>query len=120
VPSSQLPGPCRPRGPGGLYPSETALAAPFLLDRGVPARPFDTLAADDKEAVLGIMNRRNAVLGWSVWTLGKKVAKRKAKAAVPGTGEHAGLNKSAIATIAATVGGVLFFWRKKSGDSTAA
>ena len=87
---------------------------------GVPARPFDTLAADDKEAVLGIMNRRNAVLGWSVWTLGKKVAKRKAKAAVPGTGEHAGLNKSAIATIAATVGGVLFFWRKKSGDSTAA
>ena len=67
---------------------------------------------------MGIMNRRNAVLGWGVWKLGKKVAKRKAKTAVPGTGEHAGLNKSALATIAATVGGALFFWRKKSGSAT--
>jgi ABC-type Co2+ transport system permease subunit len=67
---------------------------------------------------MGIMNRRNAVLGWGVWKLGKKVAKRKAKTAVPGTGEHAGLNKSALATIAATVGGALFFWRKKSGSTT--
>ena len=66
---------------------------------------------------MGIMNRRNAVLGWSVWKIGKKFAKRKAKAAVPGTGEHAGLNKSAIAGIAATVSGALFFWRKKSGGS---
>jgi LPXTG-motif cell wall-anchored protein len=67
---------------------------------------------------MGIMNRRNAVLGWSVWKVGKKVAKRKAKAAVPGTGEHAGLNKSAIAGIAAAVSGALFFWRKKSGGTT--
>jgi hypothetical protein len=67
---------------------------------------------------MGIMNRRNAVLGWGVWKVGKKFAKRKAKAAVPGTGEHAGLNKSAIATITATIGGALFFWRKKSGSSS--
>jgi hypothetical protein len=67
---------------------------------------------------VGIVNRRNAVLGWGVWKVVKKVGKRKAKAAVPGTGEHAGLNKSAIATIAASVGGALFFWRKKSGGST--
>jgi len=67
---------------------------------------------------MGIMNRRNAVLGWGIWKVGKKFAKRKAKAAVPGTGEHAGLNKSALATIAATVGGALFFWRKKSGSAT--
>ncbi len=66
---------------------------------------------------MGIMNRRNAVLGWGVWKIGKRVARQKAKAAVPGTGEHAGLNKSAIATILATIGGTLFFWRKKSGDS---
>jgi hypothetical protein len=66
---------------------------------------------------MGIVNKRNAVLGWSVWKVGKKLARRKAKAAVPGTGEHAGLNKSAIATILATVGGALFFWRKKSGGS---
>ena len=67
---------------------------------------------------MGIMNRRNAVLGWGVWKVGKKVAKRKAKAAVPGMGEHAGLNKSAIAGIAAAVSGALFFWRKKSGGTT--
>jgi hypothetical protein len=67
---------------------------------------------------MGIMNRRNAVLGWGVWKVGKRFARRKAKAAVPGTGEHAGLNKSAIATIAATIGGALFFWRKKSGDTS--
>lgn len=67
---------------------------------------------------MGIVNRRNAVLGWSVWKIGKRVARQKAKAAVPGTGEHAGLNKSAIATIFASIGGALFFWRKKSGSGT--
>ena len=66
---------------------------------------------------MGIMNRRNAVVGWGVLKIGKRVAKRKAKAAVPGTGEHAGLNKSALAGIAAAVSGALFFWRKKSGGS---
>ncbi len=66
---------------------------------------------------MGIVNRRNAVLGWGVWKVGKKLARRKAKAAVPGTGEHVGLNKSAIATLAATVGGALLFWRKKSGGN---
>jgi len=67
---------------------------------------------------MGIVNRRNAVLGWGVWKIGKRVAKQKAKAAVPGPGEHAGLNKSAIATIAAAVGGGLMFWRKKSDTSS--
>ena len=67
---------------------------------------------------MGIMNRRNAVLGWGVWKVAKRVGKRKAKAAVPGTGEHAGLNKSAIATIFAAIGGAVFFWRKKSDDSS--
>jgi ABC-type Co2+ transport system permease subunit len=66
---------------------------------------------------MGIVNRRNAVLGWGVWKVVKPVAKQKARAAVPGTGDHAGLNKSAIATIAAAVSGALLFWRKKSGGS---
>jgi hypothetical protein len=68
---------------------------------------------------MGIINRRNAVFGWSVWQIVKRVGKRKAKEAVPGTGDHAGLNKSAIATIAAAIGGGVFFWRKKSGGETA-
>ncbi|HYT51857.1 MAG TPA: hypothetical protein VEL10_06605 [Gaiellaceae bacterium] len=67
---------------------------------------------------MGIINRRNAVFGWSVWQVLKRVGKKKAKDAVPGTGDHAGLNKSAIATIVATIGGVLFFWRKKSDGET--
>jgi hypothetical protein len=67
---------------------------------------------------MGIVNRRNAVVGWGVLKIGKRVARRKAKAAVPGTGDHAGLNKSAIATLLATIGGALFFWRKKTGPDT--
>jgi hypothetical protein len=67
---------------------------------------------------MGIINRRNAVFGWSVWQIAKRVGKKKARDAVPGTGEHAGLNKSAIATILAGIGGAIFFWRKKSDGQT--
>jgi ABC-type Co2+ transport system permease subunit len=67
---------------------------------------------------MGIINRRNAVFGWSVWQVMKRMGKKKAREAVPGTGEHAGLNKSAIATIVAAITGVLFFWRKKSDGET--
>ena len=67
---------------------------------------------------MAIINRRNAVLGWGVWKVAKKVGKQKARAAVPGTGEHAGLNKGAIASMLAAAGGALWFWRKKSDEST--
>jgi hypothetical protein len=66
---------------------------------------------------MGIVNRRNAVLGWTVWQVGKRVAKRKAKAAVPGVdAETRRPNKPAIVVALAAVGGVLMFWRKKSAD----
>ena len=67
---------------------------------------------------MGIINRRNAVLGWGVWKVVKKVGKRKVRNAVPGSGGHAGLNKSALASIFATIGGALWFWRKKSDDTS--
>jgi hypothetical protein len=67
---------------------------------------------------MGIINRRNAVFGWGVWQVAKRFGKKKARDAVPGTGDHAGLNKSALASIAAAVGGALWFWRKKSDDTT--
>ena len=67
---------------------------------------------------MGIVNRRNAVLGWAVWKVTKDFGRRRARAAVPGTGEHAGLNKSAIASILAAVGGALWFWRKKSDETS--
>jgi ABC-type Co2+ transport system permease subunit len=64
-----------------------------------------------------IVNRRNAVLGYMVWSAFKQIGKQKARKAVPGTGDHAGLNKSAIATIAAAATAVaLVAWRKKSGE----
>ena len=67
---------------------------------------------------MGIINRRNAIFGWSVWKLVKRVGKKKARDVVPGTGDHVGLNKSAIATILAGIGGAIFFWRKKSDGQT--
>jgi hypothetical protein len=66
---------------------------------------------------MSIINRRNAVLGWGVWKITKAVGKQKAKQAVPGPGEHAGLNKGAIATIGAATVAALLFWRKKSEES---
>lgn len=66
-----------------------------------------------------IINRRNAVLGWGTWQVAKRIGKRKARTAVPGRGDHAGLNKSAIASIAAVTGGAVWFWRKKSSDEGA-
>jgi hypothetical protein len=67
---------------------------------------------------MGIINRRNAILGWSVWQVTKAVAKWKAKAAASGPGSRAGLNKGAVASMIAAAGGVLWFWRKKSDDAT--
>jgi hypothetical protein len=63
---------------------------------------------------MGIVNRRNAVLGWTVWQVGKRVAKRKAKGAVPNIDpETKRPNKPAIVAGLAALGGVLMFWRKK-------
>ncbi len=67
---------------------------------------------------MSIFNRRNALLGWGVWQVTKIAAKRKAKQAAPGTGDHAGLNKSAIAGIGAATVAALLFWRKKSEESS--
>jgi hypothetical protein len=67
---------------------------------------------------MSIINRRYAILGWSVWQVAKQLAKRKARAATPGTGDHAGLNKGAIATILAAVVGALVFWRLRADDGS--
>jgi hypothetical protein len=69
---------------------------------------------------MGIMNRRNAMLGWATWQVGKRVAKKKAKAIVPGTVEDSRRpNVSAIVSLVAAVGGALWFWRSRdSGDDS--
>lgn len=66
---------------------------------------------------MGIMNKRNAVLGWTVWQLGKRAAKKKAKSALPTVDrETKKPNKPAILAAFAAVGAGLMFWRKKSSD----
>jgi hypothetical protein len=68
---------------------------------------------------MSMINKRNAVLGWTVWQVSKRAAKRKAKSAVPGrTGDSMRPNKGAIATGVAAVGGLLWFWRKRRSDDT--
>ena len=67
---------------------------------------------------MGIVNRRNAVLGWGVWQVSKRAAKRKAKTATPSTGGGRP-NKSMVAVGLAGAAGALTFWRKRrSGDSS--
>jgi hypothetical protein len=67
---------------------------------------------------VGIVNRRNAVLGWGVWKIGKRVAKRKAKGAAPSV-EGGRPNKSLLAVSFAGLAGALTFWKKRrSGDSS--
>jgi MYXO-CTERM domain-containing protein len=59
-----------------------------------------------------VLNRRYAVLGWAAWSIGKRLAKRKARAAVPAV-EGGRPNRPAIATVVAALGGLLLFWRRR-------
>jgi hypothetical protein len=67
---------------------------------------------------VGIVNRRNAVLGWGVWKIGKRVAKRKAKEATPSV-EGGRPNKPLLGMVSlAGIAGALTFWRKKRGGES--
>jgi hypothetical protein len=61
---------------------------------------------------MSIVNRRNAVIGWGVWKVGKRVAKRKAKSAAPSV-ESGRPNKPFLAIAVAGLVGALTFWRKR-------
>ena len=69
---------------------------------------------------MGIMNRRNAILGWAVWKIAANVAEKKAKRAVPtGNGGKRGwLKRLAIVGLgfAAATGAAVMYWRNKSDD----
>jgi LPXTG-motif cell wall-anchored protein len=60
---------------------------------------------------MGLVNKRNAVLGWLTWNVGKRLARKKAKGAVPAV-EGGKPNKPAIAAGIAALAGTLLFWRK--------
>jgi hypothetical protein len=63
---------------------------------------------------VSILNKRNAVLGWGVWKVGKVAAKRKAKQAVQPKEKRRG--KGAIVSALAAAGGALWFWRRRRSD----
>jgi hypothetical protein len=69
---------------------------------------------------VGILNRRNAVLGWTVWQFAKRMAEYKAKSiATKVEPESKRPNKKAVAAALLAVGAGLMFWRtKSSGDDT--
>jgi hypothetical protein len=64
---------------------------------------------------VSILNRRNAILGWGVWQIGKATAKRKAKQAVEPK-ESGRKKKGAILSAAAAAGGAPWFWRRRRSD----
>ena len=61
---------------------------------------------------MGIVNRRNAVVGWAVLKVGKRAAKKKAQGFTPSA--RAG---GAAAGAAGALGGLLLFRRKKRGSA---
>ena len=69
---------------------------------------------------MGIVNRRNAVLGWAVWKIAQNVAKTKAKRAVPkGAGGRPRWAKRAAALavgFAATTGAAIAVRKALSND----
>ena len=69
---------------------------------------------------MSIVNRRNAILGWTVWTISKTAAKRKAKQAVQvEDGDARPGKKAAVLSGLAATGGALYFWRRRrGGDET--
>ena len=68
---------------------------------------------------MSIYNRRNAVLGWTVWTLTKNVARQEAKAAVPRTGHgtHRRTAGAAALSAAAACVGAVWVWRHRDQET---
>jgi hypothetical protein len=66
---------------------------------------------------MGIYNRRNAVMGWFTWLVAKRILKKKAREAIPGTIEGTGRpNKGAIVSLLAVAGAALWFWYSQSHE----
>jgi hypothetical protein len=62
---------------------------------------------------VSVVNRRNAVVGWGVWKIAKRIARRKTK------GADGPPKKSLVALGIAALAGALTFWRSRSsGDES--
>jgi hypothetical protein len=71
---------------------------------------------------MSIVNRRNALIGWATWSVGKNLAKyhqakRKAQAVVPsrsGGGSKGKKKAVKVMAVVAAAGGALVFWKAKT------
>jgi hypothetical protein len=71
---------------------------------------------------MGIVNRRNAMIGWTAWKIGKRVLKRKAKETVPviePEPRHTGRKIAAVLGVAAATAAAITFWKKTRNDDDA-
>jgi len=67
---------------------------------------------------MSLFNRRNAFIGWLAITLGKAIAKQKARAAARKAGtKKGGAVAAALAAVGAAAAG-LMFWRKRRTNGT--
>ncbi len=62
------------------------------------------------------MNRRNAVVGWAVLALGKRLLKTKMKSAMPERGGSRRLSAAAFVSVLAAAVGAVWFLRSRSRD----
>jgi hypothetical protein len=68
---------------------------------------------------MGIVNKRNALIGWATWSAVKRVAAMKAKRAVPAESSGSKGKKAVkVVAVVAAVGGALAFWKATHRDST--
>ena len=63
-----------------------------------------------------MINRRNAVIGWAVWKVAKRVGGKKARGAAPSV-EGGKPNKSLIAVVVAALAGASAFLRGRRSAS---
>jgi hypothetical protein len=58
-----------------------------------------------------MLNKRKALIGYTVYAIGKPIAKRKLRQKAPD--KRQGMVAAGVAAVAATAGG-LMFWRKRN------
>ena len=65
---------------------------------------------------MGVINRRNAVMGWAVWKVAKRMGRKKARDVTPSV-EGGKPNKSLIAVVFAAVAGAFAVLRGRRSTS---